>query len=187
MSARRGRPRRRDEHDMATTDEHRMSTSRHLRTVFGAGAVGSLPDRQLLERFLAGRGDDDSASAFAALVERHGPMVLGVCHHTLGHLHDAEDAAQATFLVLAKRAGSIRRADSLASWLVGVALKVSSKSRARSAHRRAIEREGAEMKALAAGSEMPPESRSELYEELDRLPERFRAPIVLCHLEGLTN
>src|ERR1700734_3835408 len=132
---------------MAMTSEHRGATSRHLRTVFAAGAVGSLSDGRLLERFLAGRGDDDSASAFAALVERHGPMVLGVCRNMLGNLHDAEDAAQATFLVLARRAGSIRGADSVASWLFGVALKISARSRARAARRRMLEQRGAEMKA----------------------------------------
>ncbi len=172
---------------MAMTSEHRGTTSRHLRTVFAAGAVGSLSDGRLLERFLAGRGDDDSTSAFAALVERHGPMVLGVCRNALGNLHDAEDAAQATFLILAKRAGSIRRADSVASWLFGVALKVAARARVRAARRRAIEQRGAEMRAHAVGSEISPETRSEVHAELDRLPERFRAPIVLCHLEGLTN
>jgi RNA polymerase sigma factor (sigma-70 family) len=172
---------------MATMSEHRSAASRHLSTVFGAGAIGSLPDGELLRRFLAGRGDDDSASAFAALVERHGPMVLGVCRRALGNLHDAEDAAQATFLILARRGGSMRRADSLASWLFGVALKVAAKRRAQAARRTAIERRGAEMKAHSAGSELSPEACSELYEELDRLPERFRAPIILCHLEGLTN
>ncbi len=172
---------------MAMTSEHRGVTSRHLRTVFAAGAVGSLSDGRLLERFLAGRGDDDSASAFAALVERHGPMVLGVCRSAIGNLHDAEDAAQATFLILAKRAGSIRRADSVASWLFGVALKVAARARVRAARRRAVEQRGAEMKAHADRSDMPPETRSEVHAELERLPERYRAPIVLCHLEGLTN
>jgi hypothetical protein len=101
---------------MTIMSEHRVGASRHLRTVFEAGALGLLTDGQLLERFLAGRGDEDSAAAFAALAERHGPMVL----------------------ILAKRAASIRRAESLASWLFGVALKVSSKARAKAARRRAI-------------------------------------------------
>lgn len=172
---------------MIATSEHRSSTSWHLGTVFAAGALGSLPDGDLLRRFLAGRGDADSAASFAMLVERHGPMVLGVCRRTLGNLHDAEDAAQATFLVLARRAGSIRRAESLASWLFGAALKVAAKRRAQAARRTVIEQRGAEMKAHSAGSGLSPEDRRELYQELDRLPERFRAPIVLCHLEGLTN
>jgi RNA polymerase sigma factor (sigma-70 family) len=172
---------------MTTMSEHRSAASRHLSTVFGAGALGLLPDGELLRRFLAGRGDEDSAAAFAAVVERHGPMVLGVCRRALGNLHDAEDAAQATFLVLARRGGSIRRAESLASWLFGVALKIASKRRTQAVRRQATEQRGAEMKAQPAGAELSPEACSELYEELDRLPERFRAPIVLCHLEGLTN
>ncbi len=172
---------------MTIMSEHRIGVSRHIRTVFDSGALGSLADGALLERYLAGRGDEDSAAAFAALAERHGPMVLSVCQAAMGDPHDAEDAAQATFLVLARRAGSIRRAESLASWLFGVALKVSSKARAQTARRRALERRGAEMRAQAAGSDRPGETRSEVCEELDRLPERFRSPIVLCHLEGLTN
>ncbi len=136
---------------MTIMSEHRAGASRHLHTVFGAGALGLLTDGQLLERFLAGRGDEDSAWAFAALAERHGAMVLSVCRAALGGLHDAEDAAQATFLILAKRAGSIRKADSPASWLFGVALKISSKARAQAARRRAIERRGAEMKAQPPG------------------------------------
>jgi hypothetical protein len=122
---------------MTVMSEHRVGASRHLRTVFEAGALGLLADGQLLERFLAGRGDEDSAESFAALAERHGPMVLSVCRAALGDPHDAEDAAQATFLILAKRAGSIRRAESLASWLFGVALKVSSKARAKATARAA--------------------------------------------------
>jgi RNA polymerase sigma factor (sigma-70 family) len=172
---------------MATMSEHRTAVSRQLGGLFGAGALGCLDDGELLRRYLAGRGDDDSAAAFAALVERHGPMVLGVCRRALGNLHDAEDAAQATFLILARRAGAIRRAGSLASWLFGVARKVAARARTRSDRTRAIEREVAEMRAVAAGSEMLSEDRWELYEELERLPERYRAPIVLCHLEGLSN
>ncbi len=116
---------------MTIMSEYRVGASRHLRTVFESGALGSLADGALLDRFLAGRGDEDSAASFAALVERHGPMVLSVCRAAIGDPHDAEDAAQATFLILARRAGSIRLAESLASWLFGVALKVSSKARRR--------------------------------------------------------
>ena len=102
--------------------QHRGAALRHLHTVLNAGAVGGLADGVLLERFLAGRGDADSSAAFAALLERHGPMVLRVCRDVLGNAQDAEDASQATFLILARSARSIRRIDSLASWLFGVAL-----------------------------------------------------------------
>jgi RNA polymerase sigma factor (sigma-70 family) len=168
------------------TSENRSVALRHLQTLLSAGALGSLPDRVLLERFLSGRGNADSSSAFAALVDRHGPMVLGVCRDVLRNLHDAEDAAQATFLILARNGAAIRRVDSLASWLFGVALRVAARSKAQSARARAIERRGGEMSVRSEGSESPDFS-AELHEELNRLPERFRAPMVLCHLGGLSN
>ena len=167
-------------------NENRIVALKHLRTVFTAGALGSLPDGRLLERFLAGRGDADSSSAFAALVERHGPMVLGVCRDILRNHHDAEDAAQATFLILAKNAASVRRHESLASWLFGVALRVAGRSKAQATRRAAIERRGGYMK-VQWGHEGPADSMAELHEEISRLPDRYRAPIVLCHLEGLSN
>ncbi len=166
--------------------DNRGTALKHLQTVFTAGALGSLPDGLLLDRFLAGRGDADSSSAFTVLVERHGPMVLGVCRDVLHDLHDAEDAAQATFLILARNASSIRRADSLASWLFGVALRVAARAKAEAARRRAIELRGGKMKARFERTG-PKEFLAELHEELNRLPERYRAPIVLCHLEGLSN
>src|SRR4029078_12847455 len=88
-----------------------------IRILFGAGVVGGLTDGQLLDRFVA--GGDGSEGAFEALVARHGPMVLGVCRQVLGRAHDADDAFQATFLVLARKAGSIRKGDSLGPWLSG--------------------------------------------------------------------
>jgi DNA-directed RNA polymerase specialized sigma24 family protein len=119
---------------------------KHLHIILNAGAVGALRDGPLLERFLAGRGDADSSAAFTALVERHGPMVRRVCRDVLANLHDAEDASQATFLILASRGRAIRRVDSLASWLYGVALRVAAKARAQNARRRAIERRAVQMK-----------------------------------------
>ncbi len=166
--------------------ENRSAVLRHLQTVLTAGALGSLPDGMLLERFLKGRGDADSSSAFAVLVERHGPMVLGVCRDVLRNLHDAEDAAQATFLIMARNGASIRRVESLASWLFGVALRVSTRVKTEAARRRAVEHRGGEMKARSDGSGRE-SFLPELHEELNRLPQRYRAPIVLCHLEGLSN
>ncbi len=166
--------------------EHRGVALRQLETVLTAGAIGSLPDGVLLDRFLSGRGDTDSSAAFAVLVQRHGPMVLGVCRDVLRNHHDAEDAAQATFLILAKHGGSIRRIDSLASWLFGVALRVAAKSRAQAVRLRAIEFRACEMKPPYQCAQASDFS-CELHDELGRLPQRYRAPIVLCHLEGLSS
>src|SRR2546423_1474853 len=98
----------------------------HLRKLVTAQQLAQQPDRDLLERFATSRDE----AAFAALVQRHGPMVLGVCRRLLRHTQDAEDACQAAFLVLVRRAGSIRRPDSLASWLHGVAYRIATRLRA---------------------------------------------------------
>jgi RNA polymerase sigma factor (sigma-70 family) len=169
-------------------DTSRLSGS--LRTLFEVGTCSGLTDGQLLERFLRGRGGQggpvaEAEAAFAALVERHGPMVLKVCASILGDRHDAEDACQATFLVLARRAERIRRGDSVASWLYGVARRIAARARRDLARRRALEQRRLERTAFSeAVSAAPPEPCPEIYEELDRLPEAFRAAIVLCHLEG---
>ena len=157
-----------------------------LETLFRVGTVAGMPDGPLLERFLDGP-DEVAEGAFAALVERHGPMVRRVCRQVLGDPHDAEDAAQATFLVLARKARSIRRSDSVAGWLHGVAGRVSARARADAARRRARERLGAERTASRVEDGEPPRTWPELHEELARLPEKFRLPIVLCHLEGLSH
>lgn len=169
------------------SDVDRDAARRHLRTVLEAGAVGDLADGALLERFVAGRGDLASSSAFAAIMERHGPMVWRVCRDVLRDPHDAEDASQATFLVLARKAASVRRADSVASWLFGVALRVAAKARAGAIRRRDRERRGAEMRAEAAVGPEHEGPWAGLYEDVGRLPDRHRGPVVLCHLEGLTN
>ncbi|MHB1561188.1 MAG: RNA polymerase sigma factor [Isosphaeraceae bacterium] len=116
--------------------------ARYLATLFDSGTASGLGDRVLLERFADRQGADDpmAEAAFAALVERHGPMVLRVCRAVLGDRHEAEDAFQATFLVLASRARSIRQSDSIGSWLHGVALRVSGRARWRSARRHAPRR-----------------------------------------------
>ena len=124
------------------------------------------------------------------LVERHGPMVLNVCRRILGDRHDAEDAAQAVFLVLARQPRLIRRTDAVASWLYGVAARIAARARLDAARRRVRERRGAEVAMAIRGVDSGDRDRSEtwpeLYQELGRLPERFRMPILLCHLEGLT-
>ena len=118
-----------------------------LETLFHDGSLGGLTDSELLARFLT--GDAPSAeAAFATLVERHGPMVMRICRSALGTTHDAEDAAQAVFLVLARRAGSVRRRDSAASWLYGVARRVAARAWRDDARRRKHERRRAEMAVI---------------------------------------
>ncbi len=103
-----------------------------LETLYQVGAIGTLTDGQLLEWFVAGRGAGEAAEAgFTALVDRHGPMVLRVCRQVLGDTHDAEDAFQATFLILVRKAGSVRKRDSVASWLHGIARRVARRARVR--------------------------------------------------------
>jgi RNA polymerase sigma factor (sigma-70 family) len=149
--------------------------------------VDALTDRGLLSCFVARRDE----SAFRALVERHGPMVLAVCRRILHDDHAAEDAWQAAFLVLARRADSLRDGDSLASWLHGVAFRVSSNLRRQIQRRRAREVGGVE--GAVPGREADPaaaltwaEARTVIDEELAALPQRQRAPLVLCYLEGKT-
>jgi RNA polymerase sigma factor (sigma-70 family) len=169
----------------------------HLAALFRAGTVTGWSDRELLDRFVdRGEPDDEGAElAFAALVERHGPMVLSVCREVLGDRHDAEDAFQAAFLVLASRARSIRRRESVAAWLHGVALRVAACARSRAARRRRHERKWGEMAARAGGGGADGEDRSPslesldqvLHQELQRLPDRYSAAVILCHLEGMTH
>ncbi len=170
------------------------AATRYLTTLFQGGTAAGLGDRVLLERFAERRDADDpeAEAAFAALVERHGPMVLRVGRAMLGDRHEAEDAFQATFLVLASRARSIRRGDSVGAWLHGVALRVASRARWRAARRRHHERRHAEMTAATGagetGNDRPPDDVDRvLHEEIGLLPEKYRRPVVLCYLEGLTH
>jgi RNA polymerase sigma factor (sigma-70 family) len=164
---------------------------RHLRQLFGAGTAVGLTDRQLLERFACGSGPSDSTTAaFETILARHGSMVLAVCRQILGDPHAVEDAFQATFLVLVRRAGSLRLRDggSLGPWLHGVAYRTAMKSRKISARRQVRER-----RVAAAVSELcstPTESddlRFLVHEEVNRLPTKYRAPVVLCYFEGRTH
>jgi RNA polymerase sigma factor (sigma-70 family) len=153
----------------------------HLRRTLPPAAADS--DRTLLGRFTAARDE----AAFAALVSRHGPMVLGVCRRVLGDRPAAEDAFQATFLTLARRAASIRGRDTVGGWLYGVAHRLALKARADEARRRRCERHAA---AGHPTSLTPDHACRELLavldEELLRLPERHRLPLLLCYLEGQT-
>jgi RNA polymerase sigma factor (sigma-70 family) len=149
-----------------------------------AWATQGQSDAQLLKRF----ADHRDETAFEALVKRFGPMVLGVCRRVLHDPNDAEDAFQATFLVLVRKAGAIAKPDLLGNWLYGVANRVAVKARANSARRSAHERQAASMpKAESTPETANRELRAVLDEEISRLPEKYRAPLVLCYLEGKTN
>src|SRR3954470_14683935 len=152
--------------------ESSTAVHKSLRMLWDVGAVGGLADALLLERFVAGPAEVAEAS-FAALVERHGPTVLRVGLDLLGDPHEAQDVAQATFLVLARKARSIRKPGSLGPWLHGVALRLSRRARAGASRRREVERRRAEAMAgrVAAGG---PELHPELHEEIGRLPEKYR-------------
>jgi RNA polymerase sigma factor (sigma-70 family) len=142
-----------------------------------------LPDGQLLERYVQG-GDEQ---AFAALVRRHGPMVLGVCRRVLGHEQEAEDTFQAAFLVLVRTAGSVRKQTSFRSWLYGVAYRLALRARQDADRRRRREHH---QPAASAGDHLAELTCRDLHaaleEELARLPESYRAPLLLCYLEGKT-
>jgi RNA polymerase sigma factor (sigma-70 family) len=157
---------------------------RQVDRLFRVGTVAGLTEDQLLERFVARRDE----AAFEALLARHGPMVWGVCRRWLDDPSDAEDAFQATFVVLARRAGSIRRGDPVGAWLHGVARKVAARARADVERRRRRERIDPEILAKTPAVERDGyELRWALDEEIGRLPEKYRRPIVLCYLEGRTH
>ena len=163
------------------------AVARQMERLFGGGSVAGLDEGELLRRFASRR----DPAALEALVSLHGPMVLGVCRRVLGSSHDAEDAFQATFLILVKKAGTIRDPAGLGPWLYGVAHRVAIRARGNAARRRARERPGAEESAMAATGDPSSLDRRELRSVLDdaiaALPERFRRPVILCYLEGLTH
>ncbi len=158
---------------------------RQFGVLFDAGSLGAWGDGALLDRFLAGR-DDAAEAAFASLVERHGPMVLRVCRANLGDEHDAHDAFQATFLILARKARSVRIRDTVGPWLHGVAWRVASRARAASYRRRRHERRAAEMAPRSFDESRKDDAEATLHEEVLRLPSGFRDAVILCDLEGLT-
>ena len=159
-----------------------------IRLLFEVGTVAGLSDGRLLDRFLDRRGDEEAAEvAFAALVERHGPMVLRICRARLGDEHDAQDAFQATFLILARKAASIRKRDSAASWLQGVARRVASCARRSAALRRAKERTAAGRTTEAIDHPDRADLVPAVREEVGDLPEKYRTPLMLCLLDGLTH
>jgi RNA polymerase sigma factor (sigma-70 family) len=153
----------------------------HIRKTFFDCDVSELPDADLLASFLSCRDEN----AFAALVRRHGPMVWGVCRRLLYNHHDAEDAFQATFLILLRKAASVRPRDLLANWLHGVAFRTALKAKTMASRRRQRERQLAESSEPAVAERMD-DLAPLLDQELNRLPEKYRVAIVLCDLEGKT-
>src|SRR5437879_10110341 len=155
-----------------------QSLLHHIRGLAVTQEAAGLADSILLERFLTRRDE----AAFEALVRRHGPMVLGVCRRVLSNPHDAEDAFQATFLVFVRKAASIAKRELLGNWLYGVAYHTARAARSAAARRRAKE-------AKAMPRQQPKEDnvwqelQPLLDQELSRLPEKYRVPIVLCDLE----
>src|SRR5215831_13360597 len=189
-----GRGSREEGVDMAQATS---ALSDQLASLFGAGTCAGLTDGELLERFRTSR-DGAGERAFEALATRHGPMVLGVCRHFVEDPTDVHDAFQAVFLVLARRAGAIRRSESLGSWLYGVTVRVAARSRATAIRRRIRDRRVLTAASTLALARDGPDASGEtsvehqegvvvVHEEVVRRPERYRAPIVLCYLEGLTH
>src|SRR5262245_35360990 len=156
------------------------SVVRHLRKAALLQDGADRTDGELLECFLARRDE----AAFEALVQRHGPMVLGVCRRVLKNQADAEDAFQATFLVLVRKATSVVPRALVGNWLYGVAHNTALKAKAMNTKRRAREREAGGMPRREAPEEVWQQLQALLDEELSRLPDKYRVPIVLCDLEG---
>ena len=158
---------------------------KELRTLFNVGVAGDLTDGQLLERFATDRGEA-AELAFTVLVERHGPMVLRVCRSVLAGEYEADDVFQSTFLVLVKKSRGLWVRDSLGPWLHQVAFRTASRARLSAACRRRHEE-----RAATARQEAHMMNRDYLdgllHEEIEKLPERFRAPVVLCDLEGCSH
>jgi RNA polymerase sigma factor (sigma-70 family) len=158
-------------------------TIRHLRRAVLRQNGAARTDGQLLGSFI----DDKDEAAFEALVRRCGPMVFGVCRRVVGNHHDAEDAFQATFLVLARKAASVRPRERVANWLHGVALRTAMKAKTRTAKRWSREKQVTEMPEPEATQQDPwRDVQALLDQELNGLPENYRLPILLCDLAGKT-
>ena len=167
----------------------------HLETLFGTGTCVGLSDGQLLARFIADR-EEAGELAFEALVTRHGPMVMRICQNILDDPQDVHDAFQAVFLVLARRAGAIRNVESVGGWLHGVATRVTARVRLGAIRRGIRDRRTIQvaqtlvMRGLGRNGELGAEREEGaevVHQEESRLPDKYRAPIVLCYLEGLTH
>ncbi len=174
---------------MSGTMRPRDGYAKVLARLFEGGSAVGLSEARLIERFAESRDE----AAFAALVDRHGPMVLGVCRRLLLDPDDADDAFQAVFLVLARKAGGLRRKERVANWLYGVARRVALEARKRP---RATVADDAAVLDIDARRPSPldpaavasrREDDARLHEEVGRLPERYRVPVVVCYFEGRTH
>jgi RNA polymerase sigma factor (sigma-70 family) len=154
-----------------------------IQTLFDWGTMSGWGYDRLISRVRLGQEGSDAA--FRVLIQRNGPMVMGVCRRVLGDEHAAEDAFQASFLVLLKKAGTLRNCDLLSNWLHGVALRVAVKEKAKTARRRLFERRVRQPSGGGCDELEQSELRSVIDEEIRRLPERYRAPLVLYYMEGL--
>jgi RNA polymerase sigma factor (sigma-70 family) len=162
---------------------HIGSALRRLRGLLGAQGAGGPTDGDLLRRYVA-QGDE---AAFEALLRRHGPMVLGLCRRLLGTAQDVDDAFQATFLVLIRKAASIGDGERIGNWLYGVAYRVAVRARARAARDRARQKPLTDVVGGGdAGDAVPRDVLALLDEEVSRLPARYREAVVCCYLEGRT-
>ena len=156
---------------------------RHIRKIADAQMLAEATDGQLVDRFVC----DHEELAFAALLRRHGPMVLSVCCGVLGHREDAEDVFQATFLLLARKARSIRKRESVASWLHGVAYRLAVRAKEQRALRRSHETKASTMRRTGPRVEEAwEELRPVLQEEMEKLPEKYRTALLLYYWEGKT-
>ena len=160
------------------------AVNRHLRTIFGPGSSVGLTDRELLARFAARRDE----AAFESLMARHGPMVIAACRTVLADPHAAEDAFQATFLILVRKAGSLWVRDSLAPWLHRVARRAAIRALSATGRRRGVEARKAELNRDRPDTSQPPDDLlAALHEEIDRLPVAYRTAILVCDIQGRTH
>jgi RNA polymerase sigma factor (sigma-70 family) len=165
-------------------NRERSPVTRYLRRMVSQPCAGGLTDAQLLEQFVAQRDE----AAFEVLVWRHGPKVLGVCRRVLRHEQDAEDAFQATFLVLVRKAGSIGKSQAVGSWLSRVAFRVALRAKVLCDKQGAREKHVPDVAASARQPEwLWSDLRPLLDDEVNRLPAKYRAPFLLCYVDGKTN
>jgi RNA polymerase sigma factor (sigma-70 family) len=165
-------------------EPHPSPLLQHLRHLIGSVPAAAMTDSELLERFVSQRDE----TAVEVLVRRHGPLVFGVCRRVLHNVHSAEDAFQATFLILARKAPSLVRRERLGSWLYKIAYRLALRARANEVRRQQREAQAARRRPDSAShATSPGDLVVALEEELQRLPARHRDPLVLCYLEGKTN